>query len=154
MPGLSVLHSHLSWDHRDAGLTRNGATLPTVWYQGNVSPFLPCVLIHLSLVPHLYLKPPQLSIMLGIKLFLLTSLAYSSTGYRILPYKRACLNKRAPNFWFYLAISQKLLNWSQFSALNGRVSMSSPHEFHCHQTRVRVRFLPPCPARLFGEIWY
>ena len=33
--------------------------------------------------------------------------------YRILPNKCACLNKRAPNFWFYLATSQKLLKRSE-----------------------------------------
>ena len=35
--------------------------------------------------------------------------------YRILPSTCTCLNKRAPNFWIWLAISQKLINWSESS---------------------------------------
>ena len=36
-----------------------------------------------------------------------------SLNYHILLNKRTCLNKQAPNFWIYLAISQKPLNRSE-----------------------------------------
>ncbi len=46
------------------------------------------------------------------------------SDYRILPNKCTCLNKRTPNFWFSLAISQKLLSrsWRYFQHIILRYS--------------------------------
>ena len=74
--------------------------------------------------------------------------------YRILPNKHACLIKRAPDVWFHPALSQKLLNWSvsNFQHLMSRyLRVPTGNE---SEIRVRVRFLPPCLAHLFGEIRY
>ncbi len=38
---------------------------------------------------------------------------WMSLNYHILPNKHACLNKRAPDLWLWLAISQTLLNPSE-----------------------------------------
>ncbi len=40
---------------------------------------------------------------------------YSAETSRILPNKCTCLNKCKPGFWFWLAISQKLLSWYESS---------------------------------------
>ena len=62
----------------------------------------------------------------------------------------------APLTWFCLAISQELLNRSdsKFSALNVKVFEGWRRRFCCSQPRIKARFVPPCPVRLFGEIQY
>ena len=59
--------------------------------------------------------------------------------YRILPNKRAYLNKRTPDFWLWLALSQTLLNWSEsnFQHSHLKVKEFSPHwKFHWNQKRI------------------
>ena len=53
----------------------------------------------------------------------------------------------------YISETIKLIS-IKFSAPNLKVFMKSPGEFNRVQTRLRVRFLPPRPSRLFGEIRY
>ena len=76
--------------------------------------------------------------------------------YRILPNKSACLNKHAPrrlNLPCYISkIIEPIL--FTFSAHNVRVFSSSHSQFHWNHTRIKIHFLPPRPARLFGEIRY
>ena len=59
-----------------------------------------------------------------------------------------------PNFCIWLAISQDTTEptWIIFSALKIKEFRSPPCEFHWNQRRLRVCFLPPYPARLFGKI--
>ena len=61
-----------------------------------------------------------------------------------------------PNFWLYLAISQKLLNqsWSNFQHLMSRYSGVGTANFIVIRQGRGFRFLPPHPACLFGEIRY
>ena len=77
---------------------------------------------------------------------------FSLSWYHILPNKRTCLNKHAPDFWLYQAISQKPLNWSEALIVN--VFMRSCSKFHWNLTRVRARFLLLCLVHLFSEIQY
>ena len=48
--------------------------------------------------------------------------------YRILPNKRTCLNKHAPEFWIYLAITQTLLNRSQSNFQHIMLGYSGAHK--------------------------
>ena len=75
------------------------------------------------------------------------------TKYRISP---NCLNKCTPRLLIFPGNISETARpiLTIFPALNLKVFRGSPYSFHCDQTRVRVRFLPPCQTRLFGEIWY
>ena len=72
--------------------------------------------------------------------------------YHILPNKCTYLNKHAPQTFYF---DWTYLRNSLFDLNHILITFRGPHlEFHGNQTRVRVRFLSPCPARLFGEIRY
>ena len=62
--------------------------------------------------------------------------------YHILLNKGACLNKRAPDFWRCLAISQKLVNWSHsnFQHLMLRYSRAYPDIFIDSLDKVKAAF--------------
>ena len=75
--------------------------------------------------------------------------------YHILLNKRACLNKcsRLLTLTSYISKTTEPIAF-KFSALNVEVPQGSHIHFHWNQVRLRVRFLPPCPVHLFGEIRY
>ncbi len=80
---------------------------------------------------------------------------YIIKHYRISPNKCAGLNKHTPDFWLWLAISQKLFNWSESYFQHVKCRYLCVHcNFHWDQARLRIRCLPPRPARLFGKIRY
>ena len=82
--------------------------------------------------------------------------ASTYSDYRILPNKRACLNKRTPcllNLTGYISETTEKI-WIIFSAHKVQV-YGYPHcDVYRNQTRLRVRFLPLHLACLFCKIWY
>ena len=70
--------------------------------------------------------------------------------------KHTCLNNHIPRLLTFpgniSGNSKPIL--IKFSAPNVKVLRGLHSQFHGDQTRVRVRFVPPCPARLFSRIWY